>query len=348
MASDSAHTFFGLWLHKYHRDAGVDREDASSQEGITASSAKKTESEADASTTQSPRAASKDQTEAEEEEKNEKREEDKRRANYDRHRNPLARFRARYLDFSAEVNPEYGAYETLCWTHRLATMAEIYLAGGVSGSHVNPVISLTLAAYRGFPWHKFRVYLVAQFLGSLTANGLTWSIYRDAILQVDPGLTEFAGKSFYKVPTEYISVATAFWSEFLAIAVQDGHPDALIIGLVVTMLNLTLGHNTEPSLNPMRDFATRLVALIAGLRNADFLELVVDRWLLGCRPGWFDDRCGGVRHLYLYWWRELGELLVAFGAGDSRETEESLGVGAQRLSAAFCNLLETACFCSRR
>ncbi|KAJ9663310.1 hypothetical protein H2201_005754 [Coniosporium apollinis] len=213
------HTFFGLWLNKYHMDAGVDREDASSQEGITTSSAEKTGSETDASKTQSPRAASKDQTKAEEEEEDEKRKEDERQANYDRHRNPLARFRAKYPDFFAEylpttitillalcgnityrVNPEYGTYETLCWTHGLATMAGIYLADGVSGSHVNPMMSLTLAVYRGFPWHEFSVYLVAQSL-------------------VDPGLTEFTGKSFYTIPTEYISVVIAFWNEFLAIAV---------------------------------------------------------------------------------------------------------------------------------
>lgn len=43
-------------------------------------------------------------------------------------------------------------------------MAGIYLADGVSGSHVNPMMSLTLAVYRGFPWHEFSVYLVAQSL----------------------------------------------------------------------------------------------------------------------------------------------------------------------------------------
>lgn len=86
-------------------DAGVDREDASSQEGITTSSAEKTGSETDASKTQSPRAASKDQTKAEEEEEDEKRKEDERQANYDRHRNPLARFRAKYPDFFAEYLP---------------------------------------------------------------------------------------------------------------------------------------------------------------------------------------------------------------------------------------------------
>lgn len=46
--------------------------------------------------------------------------------------------------------------------------------------------------------------------------------------------------------------------------------NALIIGLVVTMLNLTLGHNTGPSLNPTRNLVTRLVALMVGYGTQTF------------------------------------------------------------------------------
>lgn len=177
------------------------------------------------------------------------------------------------------------------------------MAGGVSGSHINSVNSLVLAVYRGFPWHKFRVYIVAQFLGSLTAGGLAYSVYHDAIHLVDPGLTELTGKSFHIIPQEYISVSTAFWSEFLSIAVlviivfalgdyQNSPPgagmEALIIGFVVTMLGLTLGYNTGPCLNPIRDFSTRLVALGAGYGTQTSRNWW---WIGGC---WGADLAGAM------------------------------------------------------
>ena len=188
-------------------------------------------------------------------------------------------------------------------------MAGIYLAGGISGAHISPVVSLVLAIFRGFPWQKFRVYIVAQFLGSLTAGGLAYLIYHDAIHYTDPGLTETTGKSFYTVPQQYVTVSSAFWSEFLAIATQmciifalgddqNSPPgagmNALIIGFVITLMGLTLGNNTGPCLNPMRDLATRLVALMAGYGSQTFRNWW---WIGGC---WGADIAGAITGAAVY------------------------------------------------
>jgi len=310
------------------RDELLDKEDTSHQEDVASRSPEKSRPSREKGEQDTSKTISKDEGD-DEEEKNERRQEQReQQASYNRHRNPLARLRARYPEPFAEflattitvflslcgnlsyrANPSYGTYETLCWTNGFATMAGIYLAGGISGAHISPVVSLVLAIFRGFPWQKFRIYIVAQFLGSLTAGGLAYFVYHDAIHHMDPGLTETTGKSFYTVPQQYITVSSAFWSEFLAIATQmciifalgddqNSPPgagmNALIIGFVITLLGLTLGNNTGPCLNPMRDFATRLVALMAGYGSQTFRNWW---WIGGC---WGADIAGAITGAALY------------------------------------------------
>jgi len=261
-------------------------------------------------------------TEEEEEDGDDNRSEGAIQADYDRYRNRFARFRARHPEPMAEflattvtvflslagllttrLDSSYGTYETQCWAFGLATMVGIYLGGGVSGAHINPIMSIVLAIYRGFPWRKCRVYIVAQFLGSLTGGGLAYLVYHDAIHSVDPGLTAKTARVFYTTPQPHIGIASAFFSEFMAMAIfvcivfalgddENSPPgsgmNAFIIGLVVTLMGLTMGYNTGPSLNPMRDMSTRLVALMAGYGTQTFRNW----WWIG--GVWGADLAGGL------------------------------------------------------
>ncbi|KAF4161999.1 hypothetical protein CNMCM6936_002720 [Aspergillus lentulus] len=311
-------------------------QDATAEEKLDRASSEKRRSKFDADEPQSPTIRPKNKEEAAEEETKGKKEEkeeveeeeEERQASYDRHRNAFAQFRARYPDILAEYlattitiflaicgnlsyrfNRSYGTYETLCWTNGFATMAGIYLAGGVSGAHINPIISIVLAVYRGFPWHKVWIYMLAQLFGSLTAGGLAYSVYHDAIHTHDPGLTSLTGQSFYTIPQREISVSSAFWSEFISIATfvcivfalgddQNSPPgagmNALIIGFVYTLIGLSLGYNTGPCMNPMRDMATRLVALMVGYGRQTFRNWW---WIGGC---WGGDLAGAMTGAAVY------------------------------------------------
>ncbi|KAJ4296673.1 hypothetical protein N0V90_006721 [Kalmusia sp. IMI 367209] len=59
----------------------------------------------------------------------------------------------------------------------------------------------------------------AEFLSVHYDLSLLWFIYRDAITHIDPHLTpSVTGKAFYTIPQNYISVATAFFNDFLSAA----------------------------------------------------------------------------------------------------------------------------------
>ncbi|HEX4752692.1 MAG TPA: aquaporin, partial [Solirubrobacterales bacterium] len=44
----------------------------------------------------------------------------------------------------------------------LAVTFGVYVAGGVSGAHLNPAVTLAQALRRGFPWKKVPTYMAAQ------------------------------------------------------------------------------------------------------------------------------------------------------------------------------------------
>src|SRR5271156_3228978 len=59
-----------------------------------------------------------------------------------------------------------GGYTNIVLGWGLAVTFGIYVAGTVSGAHLNPAVTLALAATKRFPWSKVLHYIVAQFAGA--------------------------------------------------------------------------------------------------------------------------------------------------------------------------------------
>jgi aquaglyceroporin related protein len=136
-----------------------------------------------------------DATQSEQEDdENQKREHEAQQDYYNQYRNPIARLRAQYPQASAEFLATFvylflgicvnlsvatsgsktGSFETQAWGWGFAVMIGIYLAGGVSGAHLSPTISISLMIYRGFPWRMAIVYICMQMLAGLCAGALAY------------------------------------------------------------------------------------------------------------------------------------------------------------------------------
>src|SRR5437868_12637571 len=63
----------------------------------------------------------------------------------------------------------------------LAVMLGIYVAGAISGAHINPAVTLALAATGRHPWGKVLPYWLAQILGAFVAGGILWFVYQGAL-----------------------------------------------------------------------------------------------------------------------------------------------------------------------
>lgn len=181
-------------------------------------------------------------------------------------------------------NNQAGTYPSIALTWGASSMIGIYVAGGISGGHLNPAITISMAFWRGFPLRKCLTYIVAQVLGALTAGGLAYAIYHDQIVTAAaassvPQNQSAALQGLLTFPKDNVQPATAFFTEFLATAILVGSIMALgddanappgagmqafIVGILISAMFLALGYNTGGCFNGARDFGPRLVAVMAG------------------------------------------------------------------------------------
>jgi glycerol uptake facilitator protein len=171
----------------------------------------------------------------------------------------------------------------------LAVTFGIYVAGAISGAHINPAVTVALAARGKFPLAKVIPYIVAQVIGAFLAAAVVYLVYRGAINHTvslaGPGstVTGTVGIVFFTVPKAFVGTFGAFCDEFvgtallvgLIFAVTDarnqpvqGNLNPLIIGFIVVAIGLSFGLNTGYAINPARDFGPRLwIAIVDGGRS---------------------------------------------------------------------------------
>lgn len=175
----------------------------------------------------------------------------------------------------------HGGYTNITLGWGLAVTMGIYVAGKISGAHLNPAVTLALAVFRGFPWRKVLPYSMAQTAGAFVAAALVYQNYLPAFRQVDPDLEKTAG-IFTTFPAFPALLQAGFLDQVIGtgllllfiFAITDEYnspPGAnmapLMIGLVVVAIGISFGGMHGYAINPARDFGPRLFTVAAGFRN---------------------------------------------------------------------------------
>src|SRR5437763_10608696 len=88
-----------------------------------------------------------------------------------------------------------GDWLLITWGWCIAVVLGIYVAGGISGAHINPAVTIALAVKRGFPWAKVPHYIFAQVAGAFTAAALVYLNYKDAIKGYESATHAVRGQS---------------------------------------------------------------------------------------------------------------------------------------------------------
>src|SRR5881392_3026839 len=86
-----------------------------------------------------------------------------------------------------------GGYTNITLGWGLAVTMGVYIAGRISGAHLNPAVTIALAVFRGFSWAKTLPYIVAQIAGAFLAAALVYWNYPPAFHKIDPQLEHTAG-----------------------------------------------------------------------------------------------------------------------------------------------------------
>lgn len=148
----------------------------------------------------------------------------------------------------------------------------VYASGKISGGHINPAVTLTMAVFTGFPWAKVAPYIIAQFIGAMLAAAAIYGFYSGIIAQFEAGAGLVRGQPGSQLsamgfgtyapnpafigttPEAFEQVSHTQW--FLS--------EAFVTGILVFgVLFLTDQHNTSaPSANLAPFFIGLLVAAL--------------------------------------------------------------------------------------
>jgi len=167
----------------------------------------------------------------------------------------------------------------------VAVAMAVYAVGRISGAHLNPAVTLALAAIGSFSWAEVPGYLAAQMVGAFLGAVLVWLAYlphwaatpdpgaKLAVFSTGPAIRHTAGN----VITEVVGTAVLLFG-ILAIAAnaqtlsKPGDVDLsfvfsrglqpLLVGVLILGIGLSLGGPTGYSLNPARDLAPRIAHAI--------------------------------------------------------------------------------------
>ena len=170
-----------------------------------------------------------------------------------------------------------------------AVMVGVYVAGGISGAHINPAVTLALAVRRRFPWGHVAPYWIAQVVGAFCGAAMVMAVYHDSISAYNTAahLVPSAGNALasysifatFPSPVFHGGIGGPFLDEAVGtallvlgvFAVTDARNTAplsnmgpLIVGFIVFAVGTSFGAQTGYAINPARDFGPRLFAFIAG------------------------------------------------------------------------------------
>jgi len=154
---------------------------------------------------------------------------------------------------------------TLAWG--LAVALAVFAVGSYSGAHINPAVTLGLAAAGDFPWADVPVYITAQMIGAIIGAIVVYLQYLPHWSKTtDPGLklavfsTDPAIRS---TPANFVSELIGTFVLLLGLSFigansfSDGL-NPLVVGLLIVAIGMSLGSTTGYAINPARDLGPRI------------------------------------------------------------------------------------------
>lgn len=163
----------------------------------------------------------------------------------------------------------------------------------ISGAHINPAVSIGLAAAGAFDWHLVPGYIIAQMLGAFAGAVIVWLAYlphwkitddpdlKRAVFCTAPAVRCTPANFICEVIGTFVlmfgvlTLKAAFEKPLTGsvIPVDLGALGAIPVALLVWAIGLSLGGPTGYAINPARDLGPRIAHFllpIAGKSHSDW------------------------------------------------------------------------------
>ena len=165
----------------------------------------------------------------------------------------------------------------------------VYAVGTFSGAHLNPAVTIGLAAIGKFAWAKVPIYIAAQMLGAFLGATIVWLAYlphwpvtespaaKLAVFCTAPAIPNTPAN----LVTEIIGTFVLVLGVLAVLSPKNLNPafgwdvgfGPCLVGVIVWAVGLSLGGSTGYAINPARDLGPRLahaVLPISGKGGSDW------------------------------------------------------------------------------
>ena len=159
---------------------------------------------------------------------------------------------------------------TLAWG--LAVMCGVLIAGPYSGAHLNPAVSIGLAAAGKFPWGFVVPFIIAQMLGAFLGAVAVYVFYKDhfdatddkptklGVFSTIPAIRNYRRNLVCEVLGTFVLVLVILYMSETGNTAEVGLGSigAIPVALLVVVIGMSLGGTTGYAINPARDMGPRL------------------------------------------------------------------------------------------
>jgi glycerol uptake facilitator protein len=161
----------------------------------------------------------------------------------------------------------------ITWGWGIAVMTAVFAVGQYSGAHLNPAVTLGFAIEGTTEWGDVPKYLAGEFVGAFIGATLVWLSYlphwgetedpglKLACFSTGPAIRNPVANTITEIVGTFVLVfgILAFFANEATGATGLG---ALIVGLLVFGIGLSLGGPTGYAINPARDLGPRIMHAI--------------------------------------------------------------------------------------
>jgi glycerol uptake facilitator protein len=166
----------------------------------------------------------------------------------------------------------------------------VVVAAPFSGAHINPAVSIALAAAGEFPWEEVPGYILAQLLGAMTGSGVIWLVYKKhfeitankdlklGVFCTAPAIRNYGHNLLGEAVGTFVLLFAVLFFTDASITESDmviglGSLGAIPVAFTVWAIGLSLGGTTGYAINPARDLGPRIMHAILPIkekRNSDW------------------------------------------------------------------------------